>query len=133
VAELPAKVLLDTNFLLIPIRFGVDIFAEAERALNQLVEPTVSTGVLKEIESLRKDAGPRFQRELDFARSLTSRCVILEDEPREGETVDDSLVRLASTGNYVVATTDAELRKRLRSIGVKVLLLRQRRYLRLMV
>ena len=131
-AELPAKVLLDTNFLLIPIRFGVDIFSEAERALNQLVEPTVSTGVLKEIESLKKDAGPRFQRELSFARSLTSKCVVIEDEPREGETVDDSLVRLASSGDYIVATTDTELRKRLRSMGVKVLLLRQRRYLRLM-
>jgi rRNA-processing protein FCF1 len=45
--------------------------------------------------------------------------------------VDDSLLRLASTGGYVVATTDAELRRRLRRAGVKVLILRQKRYLQL--
>jgi len=132
VAELPTKVLLDTNFLLVPIRFGVDIFTEAERALNQLVELTVSTGVLREMEALKEEAGPKFQRELDFALTLASRCVVVEDEPVEGETVDDSLVRLASKGGYVVATTDSELRKRLRRSGVKVLILRQRRYLLLM-
>ena len=60
VAELPTKVLLDTNFLLVPIRFGVDIFTEAERALNQLVELTVSTGVLREMEALKEEAGPKF-------------------------------------------------------------------------
>jgi len=126
---LPAKVLLDTNFLLVPIRFGVDIFAEAERALNQLVELTVTSGVLREVESLKEEAGPKFQRELDFALTLASRCAVIWDEPREGETVDDSLIRLASETNYVVATTDSELRRRLRDRGLKVLYMRQKRYL----
>jgi len=126
---LPVKVLVDTNFLLIPIRFGVDIFTEAERALNQLVELTVSTGVLRELESLKEEARPRFRRELDFALALASRCVVVEDEPQEGETVDDSLIRLASAEGYVVATTDSELRRRLRSRGLRVVYMRQRRYL----
>jgi len=126
---LPVKVLFDTNFLLVPIRFGVDIFAEAERALNQLVELTVTSGVLREMESLKEEAGPKFQRELDFALTLASRCAVVEDEPREGETVDDSLIRLASETNYVVATTDSELRRRLRDRGLKVLYMRQKRYL----
>jgi len=129
VAELPVKVLFDTNFLLVPIRFGVDIFAEAERALNQLVELTVTSSVLREMESLKEEAGPKFQRELDFALTLASRCAVVEDEPREGETVDDSLIRLASETNYVVATTDSELRRRLRDRGLKVLYMRQKRYL----
>lgn len=126
---MPVKVLVDTNFLLIPIRFGVDIFTEAERALNQLVELTVSTGVLRELESLKEEARPRFRRELDFALALASRCVVVEDEPQEGETVDDSLIRLASAEGYVVATTDSELRRRLRSRGLRVVYMRQRRYL----
>lgn len=128
-AEMPAKVLVDTNFLLVPIRFGVDIFSEAERTLNQLVEPTVTSGVLREMESLREEAGPKFRRELDFALSLASQCVVVEDEPREGEAVDDSLVRLASEHGYVVATTDSGLRRRLRDRGLRVLYLRQKRYL----
>jgi len=131
VADLPATVIFDTNFLLVPIRFGVDVFAEAERALNQLVDPAVTPGVLRELEQLRRGAAPGFERELDFALSLASRCRVIELDLMEGETVDDSLVRLASAGGYVVATTDSELKNKLRRRGVKVLILRQRRYLQL--
>ena len=130
-ADLPATVIFDTNFLLVPIRFGVDVFAEAERALNQLVDPAVTPGVLRELEQLRRGAAPGFERELDFALSLASRCRVIELDLMEGETVDDSLVRLASAGGYVVATTDSELKNKLRRRGVKVLILRQRRYLQL--
>jgi len=128
---LPATVIFDTNFLLVPIRFGVDVFAEAERVLNQLVDPAVTPGVLRELEQLRQGAAPGFERELDFALSLASRCRVIGHDLLEGETVDDSLVRLASAGGYVVATTDSELKKKLRRSGVKVLILRQRRYLQL--
>jgi len=128
---LPATVIFDTNFLLVPRRFGVDVFAEAERVLNQLVDPAVTPGVLRELEQLRQGAAPGFERELDFALSLASRCRVIGHDLLEGETVDDSLVRLASAGGYVVATTDSELKKKLRRSGVKVLILRQRRYLQL--
>jgi rRNA-processing protein FCF1 len=129
---LPVTVLLDTNFLLVPIRFGVDVFAEAERVLNQLVDFAVTPNVLGEVERLRSEAQPGFRSELDFALKVASRCKVIDAEPEEGETVDDSIVRLAASRGYVVATTDAELRRRLREVGVKVLILRQKRYLQLM-
>jgi len=131
VADLPTTVLFDTNFLLVPIRFGVDVFAEAERVLNQVVEPAVTSGVLRELEQLRQGASPSFARELGFASGLASRCRVIEHDLLEGEAVDDSMVRLASEAGYVVATTDAELRRKLRGRGVRVLILRQRRYLQL--
>lgn len=129
---MPVTVLLDTNFLLVPIRFGVDVFAEAERVLNQLVDFAVTPNVLGEVERLRSEAQPGFRSELDFALKVASRCKVIDAEPEEGETVDDSIVRLAASRGYVVATTDAELRRRLREVGVKVLILRQKRYLQLM-
>jgi rRNA-processing protein FCF1 len=131
VTDLPVTVLLDTNFLLVPIRFGVDVFAEAERVLNQLVEFAVTSNVLGEVERLRSKGQPGFRGELDFALKVASRCRVIDVEPEEGETVDDSIVRLAASRGYVVATTDAELRRRLREVGVKVLILRQKRYLQL--
>ncbi|HEX9915951.1 MAG TPA: DNA-binding protein [Candidatus Bathyarchaeia archaeon] len=130
--DLPVTVLLDTNFLLVPIRFGVDVFAEAERVLNQLVDFAVTPNVLGEVERLRSEAQPGFRSELDFALKVASRCKVIDAEPEEGETVDNSIVRLAASRGYVVATTDAELRRRLREVGVKVLILRQKRYLQLM-
>jgi len=129
---LPVTVLLDTNFLLVPIRFGVDVFAEAERVLNQLVDFAVTSNVLGEVERLRSEAQPGFRSELDFALKVASRCRVIDAESEEGETVDNSIVRLAASQGYVVATTDAELRRRLREVGVKVLILRQKRYLQLM-
>ena len=131
-AELPPKILFDTNFLLIPLRFGVDIFEEAERVLNQPPECYVTRSVLKEIEQLKRGANPSFVKDLSFAEKIAESCGVLEVEAEEGETVDESILRTAREKRFIVGTTDAELRKRLREAGVKVLVLRQRRYLELM-
>ena len=126
-ANLPTKILCDTNFLLIPLRFGVDVFVEAEEALNDLSEFYVSSRVVDEIKLLRKDAKPSFDKELLFALKMIEQCNVIEDT---SETlVDDSLIELARKNNLVIGTTDSELRKKARMEGVKVIYLRQRRYL----
>ena len=130
-ADLPPKILFDTNFLMIPIRFGVDIFEEAERALNQLPEYYVTRSVLREMELLKHGASPSFAKELGFAEKLAERCSVLDVEAEDGETVDESILRIAVEKRLIVGTTDADLKRRLREAGVKVLVLRQRRYLEL--
>jgi rRNA-processing protein FCF1 len=132
VADLPPKILFDTNFLLIPLRFGVDIFEEAERVLNQPPEYYVTRSVLREMAQLKQGASPSFVKDLSFAEKLAERCGVLEVEVEEGETVDESILRTAKGKGLIVGTTDAELRKKLREAGVKVLVLRQRRFLELM-
>lgn len=130
-ADLPPKILFDTNFLMIPLRFGVDVFEEAERVLNQLPEYYVTRSVMREIQLLKQGASPSFAKELGFAEGLAERCGVLDVEAEDGETVDDSILRVAVEERMIVGTTDAELGKRLREAGVKVLVLRQRRYLEL--
>jgi rRNA-processing protein FCF1 len=132
VADLLPRILFDTNFLMIPLRFGVDIFEEAGRALNQPPEFYVTRSVLKEIAQLKQDARPSFFKELSFAEKIAERCSVLEVEVEDGETVDDSILRTAEKKRFIVGTTDVELRKKLRAVGVKVLVLRQRRYLELL-
>jgi len=127
VANLPTKILCDTNFLLVPLRFGVDVFSEADEALNDLTEFFVSSRVVDEIKLLRKDAKPSFEKELLFALKMIEQCKVIEDT---SETlVDDSLIELARINNMVIGTTDSELRKKARMEGVKVIYLRQKRYL----
>ena len=128
---MPPKILFDTNFLMIPLRFGVDVFEEAERVLNNLPEYYVTGSVLREIELLKQGASPSFAKELSFAEKIAERCSVLDVEAREKETVDESILRTAVEKRLIVGTTDAELRRRLREAGVKVLVLRQRRYLEL--
>ena len=126
-SELPSKILCDTNFLLVPLRFGVDIFYEAPNALNDIVEFYVSSRVLDEISLLRKDAKPSFDKELLFAQKMAEQCKVIEDP--SDSLVDDSLIQLAKEHGLVIGTTDSELRKKAREQGVKVVYLRQRRYL----
>jgi rRNA-processing protein FCF1 len=131
VADLPPKILFDTNFLMIPLRFGVDVFEESERALNQLPEYYVTRSVLREIEVLKQGASPSFAKELGFAEKIAERCRVLEVDAEGEETVDESILRIAVEKRLIVGTSDADLKRRLREAGVKVLVLRQKRYLEL--
>ena len=126
-AKLPTKILCDTNFLLVPLRFGVDVFTEADEALNDLTEFYVSRRVLDEINLLRKKAKPSLEKEPLFALKMAEQCELIEDKSETQ--VDDSLIHLAKRHNMVIGTTDSELRKKARKEGVKIIYLRQKRYL----
>lgn len=126
-AKLPTKILCDTNFLLVPLRFRVDIFKESDDALNDISEFYVSSRILNEIRILKEDAKPSFRKELLFAEKMAERCIQIEDQ--SNSLVDNSLISLALEMGMVIGTTDSELRKEARLAGVKVLYLRQRRYL----
>jgi len=127
VDKLPTKVLCDTNFLLIPIRFGVDILAETTEAVNDIVEFYVSSKVVEEIKLLISNAKPGLERELRFALNMANRFIIIEDD--SSLSVDDSLIQLAEKNNMILGTVDKELRKKAKKSGVKVVFLRQGRRL----
>ena len=124
---MPTRILVDTNFLLIPVRFKVDIFTGSSDAVNDLTEFYVSSMVLDEIQRLKEKAKPSFVKELSLAETFAGQCTLIED-PSDGE-VDDSLVSLASREGMVLGTIDSELRQKARAAGVKVIYLRQRNYL----
>lgn len=124
---MPTRILVDTNFLLIPVRFKVDIFDVSADAVNDLTELCVSSRVLDEIRHLKENAKPSFFRDLRMAETFAGMCTFIVD-PSDNE-VDDSLVSLASREGMVLGTSDAELRQKARAAGVKVLYLRQKSYL----
>lgn len=124
---MPTRILVDTNFLLIPIRFKVDIFTLSADAVNDLTEFYVSSRVLDEIQRLKEKSKSSFVKELRFAETFAGQCTLIDD-PSDGE-VDDSLVSLARREAMVLGTSDAELRQKARAAGVKVLYLRQQSYL----
>lgn len=124
-----ATVILDSNFLFVPLRFGVDIFDELRRLLGGPHRCVVPRPVVDELKLLRPEAKPSLKKEIDFALKLTERCEVLEEELGAGETVDDFLLRSAADKGWLVATNDSDLRQRLRRVGVPVIYLRQRAYL----
>ncbi|MDP2900974.1 MAG: nucleotide-binding protein [Candidatus Bathyarchaeota archaeon] len=128
----PRKVLtvvLDTNFLLIPIRFGVDVRAELGRVVEASFVLTVTPAVLEELRRLEDKVKASEAKDIRFALDFASQMKVIDDILAEGEEVDDQLLRLAVERGYIVATTDGGLRRRLREKGLPVVFLRQTRHL----
>jgi len=48
----PLTVLFDTNFLMVPIRFGVDVISELDRLLEARYHATILTPVIDELQTL---------------------------------------------------------------------------------
>jgi len=115
--------------LFIPVKFKVDIFTEMERLLVARVEPILLSPVYEEIRSLSTGGQPRIRRQAALALELAKRCRILEKDRLPGETVDDCIFRTARTLRCLVATTDGELRKRLRAVSIPVIYLRDKSHL----
>ncbi|MEM3737563.1 MAG: 30S processome protein Utp24 [Candidatus Bathyarchaeia archaeon] len=120
---------MDSNFLFIPVQFNIDIFDEMERILAAKVEPILPLPVLEELKSLAVGGSPKVRRQASSALKLAQRCKSLEVSKHPGESVDDFILRVASGSGLVVATTDRELRKRLRNISIPVIYLRDRSHL----
>jgi len=118
------SVLLDTNALMVPEQFGVDIFVELERlGYYQFLVPAP---VLRELRALAKLAdGKKNRLAARVGLGLAKRC---ETVKALGE-ADQVLLDLALKMSVAVFTNDKELKKKLSSRGVTVVHLRQRRYL----
>ncbi len=119
----PIKVLLDSNFLLLPFQFRVDIFLELKRILPKH-EVCVTRSVLRELEGIAKKRGAA-GRQARAALALANKLQIIETEC---EDVDETLLALASR-NTIIATSDKVLKESIRKKKAPVIYLRQKKYL----
>jgi rRNA-processing protein FCF1 len=123
------KVILDTNFLLIPGQFMVDIFTELEKIMQEPFVLCVIDKSLKELNQVvvtgkQKD---RFAAKLALALIIQKNLKTLHSFVTK-KSVDDIIVSKADKDTYV-ATQDKALRERLKEKGVKIIGLRQQKYL----
>ena len=120
------KIILDTNALMVPAEFGVDIFSELVRiGFDEWIVPP---GVARELEGIASRGRGKGKDAARLALSLVDRCRAIATAGALGS-VDDSIVELAVEMKVAVFTNDAELKGRLRERSVKVVYLRQRSYL----
>ena len=122
---MPVKVILDSNFLMIPFQFNIDIFQEIEYLLQKRVDFVVPSAVKSELTGISSRGGEGAP-EASLALQLASRCRVVEVSLESGESVDDAIVKASQKLGAVVATTDIALKKRLRDINVPVVYLRKK-------
>lgn len=123
------KIILDTNFLLIPLQFKLDIFSELKRICNFNYKLYVFSKTIDELKGIMEKQSVRHKKAAQFGLKLIKlkNIGILKSEQ---EDVDSCI--LDSVGkDIIVATQDAVLKRRLKSKGGSVIILRQKKYLQL--
>ena len=123
----PMKVIVDSNALLAPLQFKIDVFGELERLLNRRFELILLSPVKYELELLADKGSPKTRRMAGYALKLAEnfKYVKVDDETSTQE-VDDQIIRTAAVWKAPVFTNDVHLRHRLRDISVPVIYVRQK-------
>jgi hypothetical protein len=122
------EVIVDTNALLIPGEFGVDIFDELERlGYLRIIVPRV---VLNELDRLRQRPGLKGKEKIaaNVGYSLLQRYPRISIEEAEGEKeeedTDEIITALALKRKAAVLTNDENLRRKLSQAGIATVYLR---------
>lgn len=124
-----AKIILDTNFLLIPAQFKIDIFSELERIYGKprifILDRTID-----ELNNIIKKQKGKNKRAADLALKLVKAKKLSIIKTESNLNTDDLLLKTAKKGSYAVATQDKALKKKLKHHEVPLVVLRQKKYLR---
>jgi len=119
------KIILDTNFLLIPAQFKVDIFDEIDRIILEKYELFVLDKTIDELNKIINDKKQKLRNRkaaklgLQLLKSKKVKII----KTREDLLVDDLIVKLKG---YIVATQDIGLKNRIKG---KIITLRAKKKL----
>jgi hypothetical protein len=120
------RVILDSNALLVPLQFKIDIFEELKTLLNMNFEPVVLSPIKRELEIIAEGGPPKMRKLASYALKLAEKCVFFEVKGKISCSPDDVIIEMARKWECPVFTNDIELRKKLRNISVPVIYVRQK-------
>ncbi len=125
------KVILDTNFLIIPGEFGIDIFSEIQRIMEEPYEICVLDKTLEELQAIinRSKGKEGFNAKLGFIMAKQKSLKTIKSSAHEY--TDKAIVEFArkNPDKVIVATQDKELKKALQKVPVRIIVLKQKKYL----
>ena len=123
------KIILDTNFLMIPLQFRVDIFSELERICHFNYELCIYEGSADELKNIMKAGSGRDKAAAKLALQLI-RTKNIKTIKSDEKYIDLAILNDAGKDS-IIATLDIPLKKRLLEKGASVVILRQKKYLKL--
>ena len=125
-------VIPDTNFLLVPGQFGVDIIRELERVIQARFRVAVPDVVLQELDVIERKSRGRDLMAVRMAKKLAERFDVVRVGRFGERPIDNQLLDFAANNEHViVCTNDRDLRRRLRERGIPVVYLRSKKILEL--
>lgn len=126
------KIIIDTNFLLIPFKFKVDIFSEFNRICSFNYKLFIFEQSINELKNIIKKESLKDKKAAKFALKLIElkHISIIKIAKSEQKDVDWLILNNLSE-DTVVATLDANLKRELLKKSISVIILRQKKYLQL--
>ncbi|MBW2972401.1 nucleotide-binding protein [Candidatus Woesearchaeota archaeon] len=125
------RIILDTNFLLIPLQFKVDIFTEIGRLMAEPYELCIVDYTIDELEKIRKEGCGKDKSAAALALQLLKAKKVKHLKTEKNLNTDKLIVELAKQADFIVATQDKALKDVLKRNNVQLLVLRQKKYLKL--
>jgi len=117
-------IILDTNFLLIPYQFKVDIFEEIKKIIDSNYSLCILDKTIDELNKIMDEQKGKQKAAAKLALSLIKNKKLKKIKTKDGY-VDDLLIKQ----DAIIATQDKELINRLKEVKKKVIQLRQKKYL----
>jgi len=118
------KIILDTNFLLIPFQSKVDIFSEVDKICMFKYELCIIDKTIDELNNIIKQQKGTHKEAAQLALQLIKSKHLKILATHQDTDVDTILASFSKKG-YIIATQDKELKKRVK----KRIILKQRKYL----
>lgn len=121
-------VLLDTSFVVACAEFRIDYFSEFSRTFLLNYKVSILDKVLSELEHLCQTGSALKKQSAKLAKTVLEKKKVFVLKTESNKTVDDILVSIADK-DTIIATIDAELKRRLKKLGVAIVFVRQKKYL----
>lgn len=121
------KIILDTNFLMMPAQLRVDVFEEVRRICNFEHEIAVLDRTIEELNIIIKEQKGADRAAAKLALALVKAKKVKVIKTEEKKSVDKILADFSAQG-CIIATQDRELKRKLKK---PIIILRQKKYLML--
>ena len=127
------KVILDTNFLLIPFTHKVDIFTCLKDIMTDKYNIYIIDKTIKELVNIQETQKGKNSSAAKFALMLVKKKRPKLIKTGNNDTiVDDEIINLAKKDEIIVATQDKALKDKLKLLNTQIIVLRQKTHLKIL-
>ena len=123
------KIIIDTNFLMLPYKLRIDIFSEFSRIRNFNYTLHIFEQSINELRNIIEKQSGIDKKSAQFALKLIKLKNINVIKSSQEDV--DSLILNNIDKDAVIATLDIGLKKELLKKGASVIILRQKKYLKI--
>jgi uncharacterized protein len=127
------EIYIDTNFMLIPSNFKVDIFQEIDRLCDFKYKIVILDKTIDELNKIIETQKGKHKTAASLALQLIQKKKIDKSltiqKTSSKEDVDNILISIAKKQKIIVATQDKDLKRHLKKEHTKIIDLRRQQYL----